>query len=86
MSNTILAIGDMIQGDITTCGIETAQLSTNQSWNNPVVTKQFITYDKCSKEVLSNYSTQELNGEVFMAPILLALLVVMIKTTLFDRY
>lgn len=63
MDKNIIVGSENIKGDITSCKLETAQISLDKesAWSLRE-TKTYQTYDVCSKAVISEYEVESFTG------------------------
>ena len=63
-TNTVVVGGNNVQGDITSCDIKKIDSKHNiSSIFSPVDNVTYITYNSCTKQVISTYSVPELRED-----------------------
>lgn len=63
-TNTVVVGGNNVQGDITSCDIKKIDTKHNVSGvMSPVDNVTYVTYNSCTKQILTTYSVPELRGE-----------------------
>lgn len=80
MAEPIILTEGKVQGDITTCKIETAHIKTERfSIFSPVSTNSYRSYDVCTKQVVNDYNLKELSfvGFLYIAIVCIALAIVL---------
>jgi hypothetical protein len=85
MSQTILVPANQIEGNITTCKIENQIKSVERkSAFSLTETKNYMTYDVCNRQVISEYSIPEITGAIifpiFIIPIILMFIIGILST------
>lgn len=67
MAETIVPVAGNVTGDITACKIETVKKSVDRKGAFSLTqTENFVTYDVCTKQVVSEYSANTITGGGFI--------------------
>lgn len=79
MTNTVIPLGGNVQGDITSCKIETAKVSISKNGAFSVFQESnYQSYDVCTKEVVAEYVVPEFTGFGIATPFIAILLILTI--------
>ncbi len=91
MADTIVPVGNEVKGDITQCRIETVKKSVQRKGSLSLSQKEnFVTYDVCTKQIVTEYSNSSLTGVGVVGAILLVgiafTVILFVMASTLDRY
>jgi hypothetical protein len=87
MANTIVPVGTDVKGDITNCKIETIKKSVDRKGSLSFTQKEhFVTYDVCTKQVVTEYQTSTITGGGFTMILLIVVVSVIVFLSLMSRF
>lgn len=87
MAETVVPVAGDVKGDITACKIETVKKSVDRKGAFSFTQKEnYVTYDVCTKQIVTEYSTKTVTGGGLFVVCLAAVVLIVAAVMASDFY